>query len=262
MRSRLTELRRRTKKITKSLSVTPTTGFMSLPAELRNDIYHLALIEEQVVYIRPSKRGYWAKQPYNLPQPKLTPWREPGLLRANKTIRAEASSLYYKSNSFDLALQLSDTKRATGWLRHIIQRCGNDPFKHFTFFVRNSFWADLHHARDLAAFFHIKDLHLAPRPEQTSLENAERPIRVLPPERHDLAGDVIRMDDPDRFSFRIALERAIKMGRTAKREAWSEEWLDYEFGVWLDKTLSKGDALRATRASKARQIRKREELSV
>ncbi|KAI1741212.1 hypothetical protein F4680DRAFT_447121 [Xylaria scruposa] len=64
-------------------------GFLHLPSELRNEIYHLVLLNEDP--ITPFR-------PYDLQQQQLTP----GLLRANKAVHREASSLFYGMNCFDL----------------------------------------------------------------------------------------------------------------------------------------------------------------
>lgn len=70
----------------------PTTtdtpaSFLSLPSELRNGIYELILLHEEPI-------DPWFD--YNRRQ-KLTP----GLLRANKAVHREASSLFYAQNRFD-----------------------------------------------------------------------------------------------------------------------------------------------------------------
>ena len=84
------------------------SSFMSLPAELRNEIYRLALIEPATIRLRPR---------HNVrPHPFLgetylrdaKPWREPGLLRVNKSIHVEASSVYYGLNEFSVSVYAED----------------------------------------------------------------------------------------------------------------------------------------------------------
>lgn len=70
-----------------TIAETPA-GFLSLPSELRNEIYELILLCQEP--IDPSDK-------YNRRQQQLTP----GLFRANKAVHGEASSLFYSRNRFD-----------------------------------------------------------------------------------------------------------------------------------------------------------------
>jgi len=67
-----------------------STNFLKLPSELRNRIYELCLLHEEPI-------NPWID--YNQ-RHELTP----GLLRANKTIHREASSLLYAQNRFDFTM--------------------------------------------------------------------------------------------------------------------------------------------------------------
>lgn len=67
-----------------------SSNFSSLPSELRNRIYELRLVFEEPIDPRSV---------YNRRQ-ELTP----GLLRVNKAIHREASSLFYAQNRFDFTL--------------------------------------------------------------------------------------------------------------------------------------------------------------
>jgi len=64
-------------------------NFLNLPSELRNRVYELCLLHQEPIHP-------WMD--YNHRQ-ELTP----GLLRANKTVHREASSLLYAQNRFDFA---------------------------------------------------------------------------------------------------------------------------------------------------------------
>ncbi|KAK1764239.1 hypothetical protein QBC33DRAFT_457687 [Phialemonium atrogriseum] len=70
-----------------TIAETPT-GFLSLPSELRNEIYELILLCQEP--IDPCDE-------YNRRQQQLTL----GLLRTNKAVHDEASSLFYSRNRFD-----------------------------------------------------------------------------------------------------------------------------------------------------------------
>ena len=109
---------------------------MSLPAELRHQIYNLALTKEGNVYIRPRKRRHQRKPPrydflsrvsLEIPKHEIRPWQEPALLQVSTGIRDEASAMYYKSNSFEVTIQPNEFGLATSWLRSIIARCGLSP---------------------------------------------------------------------------------------------------------------------------------------
>jgi hypothetical protein len=65
--------------------------FLSLPSEIRNEIYGLLLLHQSS--IRP-----WGDR--CLPQQTRTP----GLFRANKTVHREATPLFYGQNRFDFTL--------------------------------------------------------------------------------------------------------------------------------------------------------------
>ncbi|KAK4610581.1 hypothetical protein CLAFUW4_14138 [Fulvia fulva] len=65
---------------------------LSLPAELRNKIYRLVLVEDSEIIIPP-----WGP----LPAP-------PGLLATNTQIRNEASSIYFQENNFHFVIYESN----------------------------------------------------------------------------------------------------------------------------------------------------------
>lgn len=71
-----------------------STNFLSLPSELRNKIYEQVLVDQES--INPWTRPY--------PFRPLTP----ELLRANKTVHREASSLLYAQNRFNLTAHDSE----------------------------------------------------------------------------------------------------------------------------------------------------------
>lgn len=62
-------------------------GFASLPAELRNEIYHYNLIQPTPILL-----------PYAY---EKLPFREPALLAASPWLRREAAPIFYGSNTFE-----------------------------------------------------------------------------------------------------------------------------------------------------------------
>lgn len=71
-----------------------STNFFSLPSEIRNKVY-----EQVVVHQEPIHPFIDYGQPYEL---------TPGLLRVNKAVCYEASSLLYSQNCFDFTMSTSD----------------------------------------------------------------------------------------------------------------------------------------------------------
>lgn len=71
-----------------------SANFLKLPSELRNRVYELCLLNQEPI-------NPWMD--YNQRQ-ELTP----GLLRVNKTVHREASSLFYAQNRFDFTMATAD----------------------------------------------------------------------------------------------------------------------------------------------------------
>ncbi|KAI1857243.1 uncharacterized protein JN550_013378 [Neoarthrinium moseri] len=76
-------------------NIEAATGFLSIPGELRNQVYALLLVSEDE-HINPC-RSYR--------RPTLFPV---GLFRINKTIHVEASAVFYTKNCFDLTSASSE----------------------------------------------------------------------------------------------------------------------------------------------------------
>jgi len=102
--------------------------FTKLPGELKNMIYELVLLEPAPVELGKSKKepapAVRRLCPCGQHHRFITPrrsvaertWREPGLLSVSKEIRAEASVVYYSSNSFRLPLNKGKIEQACAWL--------------------------------------------------------------------------------------------------------------------------------------------------
>ena len=143
---------------------------MSLPPEIRNEVYALVLAEHTTIHIRARPRKHFDEVAFlHLAGESIRPWREPSLLHANRAIRSEASAMYYKVNVFEISLLLSEAHHAVDWLRSIVSRCGTDPFRHFNFYVRKCQWEHFRHVYSIAALF--KDFDLVLRPEPVSVDD-------------------------------------------------------------------------------------------
>lgn len=66
-------------------SLATTSRLLKLPAELRNQIYHFALVEDE---------------PVRVSDPRLHRRREPSLLSVCRQIRDESTEIYYGANNF------------------------------------------------------------------------------------------------------------------------------------------------------------------
>lgn len=199
------------------------TGLFDLPAELRNKIYQLVLIDPRDSLIELQRPDRWLKR-YN--KDEIVPWREPALLRTCRTLQREASAIFYKNHSFMVRLGFfSDIKYLTRWLSGIILRCGDEPFKHFNFYVEWCCWDSFEHVRPLVQLFYLRDiqLHGGPALDADSLER----LSGRSPSRRRY-----RSIESD-ANFQVALKEAILLGRKAREEGWKEDQLDVEFGRLL-----------------------------
>ena len=220
-------------------SLTPTsvrekTNFLSLPAELRNTIYSLALAEDKLVRVRmreyrPPGTG-WPR--VRLSAEPVDAFREPGLLTTTKTIRNEASTIYYKSHDFELAVSVLDMKAAADWLRTITQRCGSDPFKHFTFYVTDDSlpYADLELIRPLVWLLAETKLVFTPRPVDATLQ-AEQELR----QQCGLArfGSLFEFAEDHCESLQAVLESAVQIGVQASNDIAYGEQLEEKIDTWM-----------------------------
>ncbi|TRX88805.1 hypothetical protein FHL15_010264 [Xylaria flabelliformis] len=95
-------------------------SFLHLPSELRNEIYHLVLRYQDPI-------DPWVRGEFRRILQELTP----GLLRANKAIHREASSLFYGTNRFNLSNAMPENVASfldeigsdnAGYIRHVLIR--------------------------------------------------------------------------------------------------------------------------------------------
>ena len=219
-------------------------GFIPLPPELRNEIHKLALSQKDVVRIRPRARsGFWTTR-LRKHTDDTRKYREPALLQVNKVIRNEASAMYFKANDFEVTAAMHDMAAAAAWLRTVLMRCGNDPFRHFNFYIYSGHtWPELWHIRSLTQLFADTGLRLKPRYMGRCPPGAPNSL-------FHLSG---RQD-----AFREALEDAVAFGARARTEDWHEDWLDMEFASWLEDEMSTRSAKVAKAASRRYQRLKRQ----
>ena len=91
-----------------------SANFLKLPGELRNSVYELCLLHQEPI-------NPWADD-------KTLQELTPGLLRTNKTVHREASSLFYAQNRFDFTAATPEDvasflgtigRNNAGYIRHI-----------------------------------------------------------------------------------------------------------------------------------------------
>ena len=151
--------------------------------------------------------------------------------------------MYYGSNDFEAALHLHEMTMAVEWIRGIVVRCGSAPFRQFNFFIARHTWPDLQDMLPLAQLVLETDLKLEPRPvREPDPISDEWPSWYR--ENH------LRMTQEPKSLFHFAsswkrefqrvLESAVQLGQKASVEGWHEDWLDVEFGLWIEEKLNSG----------------------
>ena len=91
---------------------------MSLPPELRNHVYELALVERTFIFAVPRTKTSASRNPR-------------GLLRTSKAIRSETLPIYYGRNGFLPDVEAFDEARFSviaSWLEGVVKVCGRQPF--------------------------------------------------------------------------------------------------------------------------------------
>lgn len=95
--------------------------FMKLPAEIRNEVYDLALDKNKKFEVGGDMRGSQFRKMFGFP----LHWREPPLLQASKQIQKEALPVFYSSrNHFGICLRDGNLKEACVWIKERHMKCG------------------------------------------------------------------------------------------------------------------------------------------
>ncbi|KAI6797721.1 hypothetical protein KC361_g3739 [Hortaea werneckii] len=242
-----------TKKVTKGLSKNARPIgrdlFTTLPAELRNKIYELTLVEEKIFVVgsvksqRPPycledlspvantrltklRRGYFQRRRFSREDThalRILPWTEPGLLQVCHSVREEASKMYYGSNKFVAKASLIDFAKLGAWLKTLGRRCGPEPLSKFRISVTSASWLGLHNAMDLAKAIHSSGIRLQPLDSpfwanSWSLEGSNRVVQLY----HEYQK---HMEGP--------LNEALGLCQQANSQGRSKSWLTRRLNVWL-----------------------------
>ncbi|KAI7087257.1 hypothetical protein KC356_g4338 [Hortaea werneckii] len=241
-----------TKKVTKRLSknVRPVGRdlFITLPAELRNEIYELTLVEEKILVVgsvkshRPSqfpdhdsdltkvanvrfakpRKSATSYEKGNLAL-RLAPWNEPGILQVCRRVREEASKMYYGSNRFVARARLIDFGKLGAWLKTLGRRCGPQPLLGLRISVISASWLGLRSAMDLARAIHSTGIVLQPLDSQFWASG------WAPTE----SNRVIQLYKTTQYRIEEPLNEAPNLSHQANIEGRSKSWLSRRLRKWL-----------------------------
>ncbi|KAI7236574.1 Zn-dependent hydrolase/oxidoreductase [Hortaea werneckii] len=246
-----------TKKVTKRLSknVRPVGRdlFTTLPAELRNEIYELTLIEEKIFVVGSVKSQRPPQNPDHYSDLtevasvrlakirksgtshekgslalRLAPWKEPGILQVCHSVREEASQMYYGSNKFVARAGLIDFGKLGAWLKTLRRRCGPQPLFGLRISVTNASWLGLHNAIDLARAIHSSGMTLQPLAESLLWANHWGP---------ELSNNVIQLYKSTQYRMEEPLNEALDLSHLANIQSRSKSWLTRRLNMWLQRHL-------------------------
>ncbi|KAI7278618.1 hypothetical protein KC345_g5873 [Hortaea werneckii] len=229
----------------------------TLPAELRNEIYKLTLLEEKLFVIG-SVRKYWnprnrqdhapvddlshvanarvARRKSASYASRIETWVEPALLQVSRNIRDEASKMYYGSNSFIARTKLTDFAKLGTWLEALRRRCGRQPLHAFRISVTDVTWLGLYNAVDLCKAVATSGIELKPLTSPLWRSTRARVIGVDP---------LVQLNRRWHYSIERPLNEALSIVRVAKAGNRTEDWLNRKLTCWLREKYSRYDALKS-----------------
>lgn len=211
--------------------------FNRLPAELRNAVYELVLVEQKILVVG-SVKGYRKRDNHELTlivnrrgKYRIRPWTEPGILQTCKAVRQEASPLYYRRNEFVAFAKVVQFERLGSWLKQLSRRCGPQLFETFRIsVVRGATWLPLDQTLHLARVFHNCSLQVWP--------SASPFMRALAPseeaDRYPLA------HVHDAFHSQPHINALLELGQQAGREKRSRGWLERRLTKYMGSLLGRG----------------------
>ncbi|KAI6900029.1 hypothetical protein KC318_g6680 [Hortaea werneckii] len=229
----------------------------TLPAELRNEIYKLTLIEEKVFVIGSVKKyrnplnrqnhapvddlsqvanAHVARKKGASHASRINSWVEPALLQVSRNIRDEASKMYYGSNSFIARTKLVDFAKLGAWLEILCRRCGRQPLHDFRISVVDVTWLGLYNALDLCKAIATSGIELEPLTSPLWRSTRARMLGVDP---------LVQLNRRWHYSIERPLNEALSIVRIAKAGNRTEEWLDRKLMWWLREKYSRYDALKS-----------------
>ncbi|KAK5169821.1 uncharacterized protein LTR77_005799 [Saxophila tyrrhenica] len=93
-----------------------------LPGEIRNNIYEMALVRDEIIYLHCHRRSSGVKHW------RRTKFHGPGLFLVSKQVRKEAMSVYFLTNEFRIVCSGLELPSAITFLEKVFEVCGKVPF--------------------------------------------------------------------------------------------------------------------------------------
>ncbi|KAK4902777.1 hypothetical protein LTR27_000716 [Elasticomyces elasticus] len=186
--------------------------FMTLPPELRNQIYEDVLTESHpIARYSPSQR----RRTYGSLR---EPYQEPALVQVSKAIRQEAITVYYGINDFDIETRTELIPQLCTKLRQLVQRCGVSPFRSMRIAVTRSNWESLSNGRHLGMLFYETGLQVNPGERPRTSNYWWYGSSVLHDSNHVL---------------QAGLRKALELGTKGARDGWTRRDMDSKLDAWL-----------------------------
>ena len=188
---------------------------MKLPAELRNRVYELILINDGPIHVR--ARHFKNIELRNAPVPKRrVRWREPRLLTVSKPIRDEAMAICYERNAFHWYVASSELELVRTWLKRAPAYSGaRDYNAGFNLHIKARSWNDIASWLPLARISYEKGQDVPTEEQERYLWNAYVNIDVYTSSR-----------------MRMAFGEVFELGRKAAERGTSYECFESDFYDW------------------------------
>lgn len=227
------------------------TGFLSLPAELRNEIYAQVLealpdadsrsIARRVKdgCLRPY-HGFIRVHPtapgaYHSLRLQRTP-RHPGsMVAANRQMLQEVSDIFLGTRDMHITTTIREVAVVAGYLRRVITNVGSSPFASLTINIVDATWQQLEDLQPLIDVVRATNFRV------------DHTFHLLS-----------RGASPGVFAPNLAttLQRAMGLGVTARQQGWDEARLQQEVRRWADGERQSDAGVEAADARREQRIRR------
>lgn len=230
-----------------SVELTTPTSFLSLPGEVRNQVYALIFDQPRTMHIRPGLRRCTLGLAFIGVDMRTSGWIEPPILRCCRTVRAEASSYYYAVHDFEVALEFNEFTYAASWLAGIIRRCGSNPFHGLNFFVLSPTWEDIASIRPLVHLITLTGFDFKSRALHWSDNIGPWPLDERFPQRQKLISAFHFPYPAGDGPFQEAVEDVVELARQAHRGHWTLETCDADFDLLCRQSVQPQSSLEVSK---------------
>ncbi|KAK4547537.1 hypothetical protein LTR36_000494 [Oleoguttula mirabilis] len=183
----------------------------TLPPELRNRIYHLALPGQAHLKL---------------------PCKEPPLLRTSLQIRSETAPIYFGNSTVYIngRLDLPTFAVAIKPIADIVRECGTRPFKDLVIRMNGAVWP---HLDELLPFLEIMRANEF-EPATKEYKPSERETYTDYPGKEKTrlpvgTDSIFSLSNEEHGAVEQVLEKAVTLGRRARDEQWTKEELAKAF---------------------------------